>query len=123
MSRKDDILKIREVLVKRSHFLRKALAGDLALLKELRPQTTGDLVDGALDSIQDDIASRMAEVESRELKRIEYALQLMCRGTYGICEECEIEIPITRLRALPCATLCIRCQNGAEMLSTLQIFD
>lgn len=114
---------MREVLVKRSHSLRKILAGDLALLKELRAQTTGDLVDGSLNSIHDDIASRMAEVESRELKLIEHALQLMRKGTYGICEECGMEIPIIRLRALPHATLCIRCQNGEEMLSTFQVFD
>ena len=67
MSRKDAILNMRQILVKRRDALRKALAGDLSLLKELRAQTSGDMVDAALDSVQDEISSQLAEVESREL--------------------------------------------------------
>ena len=57
------------ILIKRRDALRKALAGDLSLLKELRAQTAGDVVDAALDSAQDEISSQLAEVESRELAR------------------------------------------------------
>ena len=60
--------------------LRKALAGDLSLLKELRAQTAGDLVDAALDSAQDEISSQLAEVESRELANVENALERMRRA-------------------------------------------
>ena len=67
MSRKDAILNMRQILIKRRDALRKALAGDLSLLKELRAQTSGDMVDAALDSVQDEISSQLAEVESREL--------------------------------------------------------
>ena len=86
MSRKDAILNMRQILVKRRDALRKALAGDLSLLKELRAQTSGDMVDAALDSVQDEISSQLAEVESRELSRIEYALERMREGQFGICE-------------------------------------
>ena len=68
---------MRQILMKRRDALRKALAGDLSLLKELRAQTSGDMVDAALDSVQDEISSQLAEVESRELTRIEYALERM----------------------------------------------
>ena len=44
MSRKDAILSMRQVLVKRRDALRKALAGDLSLLKEMKAQTSGDMV-------------------------------------------------------------------------------
>ena len=67
MSRKDAILNMRQILLKRRDALRKALAGDLSLLKELRAQNSGDMVDAALDSVQDEISSQLAEVESREL--------------------------------------------------------
>jgi len=53
MARKDAILNLRQVLIKRRDALRQALAGDLSLLKELREQTSGDVVDFALDSAQD----------------------------------------------------------------------
>jgi DnaK suppressor protein len=114
MTRKDAILNMHQVLIKRRDALRKALAGDLSLLKELRAQASGDVVDAALDSVQDEISSQLAEVESRELARIENALERMREGQYGICEGCAISIPLARLNALPYATLCIKCQRESE---------
>lgn len=114
MARKDSIYKMREILVMRRDALRKALAGDLSLLKELREQTAGDVVDFALDSAQDEINSQLAEVESRELASIENALEQMRTGHYGVCEGCTERIPMARLNALPYATLCIECQREAE---------
>src|SRR5512137_893036 len=111
MSRKDAILNLRQVLIKRRAALRTALAGDLSLLKELHAQTSGDVIDAALDSVQDEISSQLAEVESRELARIEIALERMRSGQYGACEGCGISIPMARLNALPYATLCIKCQR------------
>ena len=114
MARKDAILSMRQILVKRRDALRKALAGDLSLLKELRAQTAGDVVDAALDSAQDEISSQLAEVESRELASIENALERMRQGQFGVCEGCGSTIPMARLNALPYATLCIECQREAE---------
>ncbi|MDA1051898.1 MAG: TraR/DksA family transcriptional regulator [Planctomycetota bacterium] len=116
MARKDAILNLRQVLIKRRDALRKALAGDLSLLKELREQTSGDVVDFALDSAQDEISSQLAEVESRELAQIESALELMREGKYGICEGCDKPIPLARLQALPYAITCIECQREAEKI-------
>ncbi|MGD9976253.1 MAG: TraR/DksA family transcriptional regulator [Desulfatirhabdiaceae bacterium] len=42
------------------------------------------------------------------------ALRKVDEGTYGICEECEEEIPIERLNAVPDATYCIVCQMALE---------
>lgn len=114
MSRKEAILNMRQVLIKRRDALRKALAGDLSLLRELNAQTSGDLVDAALDSVQDEISSQLAEVESRELARIEYALERMRLGHFGECENCGEAIPMARLNALPYATYCIKCQREME---------
>lgn len=114
MARKDAMAEMREVLLTRREALRKALAGDLSMLKELREQSSGDVVDFALDSAQDEINSQLAEVESRELSNIDKALERMREGTYGKCEACESAIPTMRLQALPYAVLCINCQREAE---------
>jgi RNA polymerase-binding transcription factor len=114
MARKDALFNMRQILIKRRDALRNALAGDLSLLKELRAQTAGDVVDAALDSAQDEISSQLAEVESRELARIENALERMRTGQYGLCESCSVKIPMARLNALPYATYCIECQREAE---------
>ncbi|QDU94781.1 TraR/DksA family transcriptional regulator [Lignipirellula cremea] len=118
MARKDAILNLHQVLVKRRDALRRALTGDLSLLKELREQTSGDVVDFALDSAQDEISSQLAEVESRELNQIETALERMRGGEYGVCEGCSNNIPLARLQAVPYATLCIQCQREAEKFGT-----
>lgn len=114
MGRKDAILKLREVLLRRRDALRRALAGDLSSLKELREQSGGDVIDAALDSAQDEISSQLAEVESRELALIDKALERMRNGTYGVCEVTGKPIPLARLQALPYATMCIEAQREAE---------
>ena len=114
MSRQIALLEIRQTLVKRREALRRALASDLNLLRELRSSTPGDTVDAALDSVQDEISSQLAEVERRELGRVEYALERMHEGQFGICKGCGNIIPTARLNALPYAIYCITCQLQAE---------
>ncbi|HUE73722.1 MAG TPA: TraR/DksA family transcriptional regulator [Pirellulaceae bacterium] len=114
MARKDAVNNLRQILIRRRDALRRALAGDLSSLKELRQQTSSDVVDAALDSAQDEISSQLAEVESRELAHIEVALERMRDGNYGSCEACGEGIPLARLQALPYATMCIQCQREAE---------
>lgn len=116
MGRKESILNLRQILLKRRDALRKALAGDLSQLRELNAQTSGDLIDAALDSAQDEISSQLAEVESRELARIEYALERMRTGQFGVCEGCGCAIPLARLNVIPYATHCIKCQRELELL-------
>ncbi|MFM8890931.1 MAG: TraR/DksA family transcriptional regulator [Planctomycetia bacterium] len=114
MARKDSLLNLRAILVRRRDALRSALAGDLSLLKSLRSESPGDVIDAAYDSAQDEISSQLAEVESRELANIENALERMKAGTYGLCEICNCKIPMARLNALPYATVCIECQREIE---------
>lgn len=114
MPRNEALANMRAILVKRRDALRNALAGDLTLLKELRSESPGDVIDAAYDSAQDEISSQLAEVESRELASIENALEQMKAGTYGQCEVCGGRIPMARLNALPYATMCISCQRDME---------
>ena len=114
VARKEFINEQREKLLKRRDALRKALAGDLSLLKEL--QESGDEIDAALDAAQDELSSRLAEVESRELAQIENALERIRNDCYGICEMTGKPTPVARLRALPYATLCIEAQREVERL-------
>ncbi|TWT79296.1 General stress protein 16O [Planctomycetes bacterium CA13] len=115
MARKDAILKLRETLLHRRNALRRALAGDLSLLQELHQTKTGDVLDAAADTVQDELNSQLLEVESRELTAIEDALTAMDQGEYGDCEGCGKPIPLTRLRAIPYATDCIACRRKSEM--------
>ncbi|SRR6056297_1420879 len=117
MARKDALTKLRDVLVRRRDALRRAMAGDLNQLQELRDQGPGDMLDAAVDTAQDELNSQLLEVESRELEQIEEALNRLKTGSFGLCEECEKPIPLKRLQALPYATECIECKRKSESQS------
>jgi DnaK suppressor protein len=117
MSRKDALIKLRQVLLHRRDSIRRVLEGDLTALAELS-LASGDLADAALDSAHEEVTSQMAEVEGRELVQIDEALQRFDEGTYGECVECEKPVPLARLQALPYARYCINCQRAAEKLAS-----
>jgi DnaK suppressor protein len=73
------------------------------------------------DPIDWAIADRDREMSLRILKRekeligsVESALERVDAGSYGICEGCEEEIALARLKARPITTLCIACQKKEE---------
>ena len=45
---------------------------------------------------------------------IDEALERLKQNTYGICEECELDIAEERLKALPFTRLCVTCQADQE---------
>ncbi len=114
MSRKESLQNLRVTLVRRRDALRKALAGDLSLLSELHQQKTGDALDAAADTVQDELNSQLVEVESKELVAIEESIAKFHQETYGDCEDCGKPIPLNRLRAIPYASECIECRRKTE---------
>ena len=56
-------------------------------------------------------------IRERELKlsnKIRQALDRIKKESYGLCESCEEEIGLERLRARPVTTLCIDCKTEEE---------
>ncbi len=95
--------------------LRKKLADDLHDLRyQKNPTSSGDAADAAFEAGSDEMASQLAELDSREITQIERAIARLKQGTYGLCESCGDKIPVGRLNALPYTTLCIECQREME---------
>src|SRR6266508_2767709 len=114
MARRDALLRLHKTLLGRRSALRKALAGELADLRNFKTDS-GDSVDVAFDTGNEEIATQLAELEARELSQIERALTRMKLGGYGVCEACEKKIPVARLNALPYSSMCIECQREMEI--------
>jgi DnaK suppressor protein len=115
MARSDALLRLHKTLLARRTDLRRKLAGELDNLRNLKnSDATGDAADAAFDSGSEEMASQLAELDSRELSQIERALARLKQGTYGLCEVCLGKIPVGRLNALPYSTLCIGCQREME---------
>jgi DnaK suppressor protein len=128
MPKKEALIKLREVLIRRRDALRRALAGDLSLLQEVRDTGPGDFLDAAVDTAQDEVNSQLVEAESRELALIDEALERLKDGSYGTCDDCGKNIPLARLQALPYATDCIQCRRKSEQgvspsVSWNRVFD
>ena len=113
MARRDALLRLHKTLVARRTALRKALAGELADLRNSQLDT-GDSADVAFDAGSDEIATQLVELEARELNQIERALARIKQGIYGVCEGCQKKIPVARLNALPYSTTCIDCKREME---------
>ncbi|MFW5884885.1 MAG: TraR/DksA family transcriptional regulator [Patescibacteria group bacterium] len=64
----------------------------------------------------EDYATRVGITESleKDLKNVEEALRKIEEGTYGICENCNEEIPLERLKVYPAAKNCITCKSKNE---------
>src|SRR6478752_3511685 len=115
MARQEALLRLHKTLVVRRHELRKRLGIDLEDLAHTKHSSaSGDAADAAFDASGEEIASTLAELESRELAQIERALRRLKAGTYGKCEVCNVSIPVARLNALPFSTLCVKCQRDME---------
>lgn len=53
--------------------------------------------------------------DRQTLALIHSALERFDRGEYGICENCEGEISMKRLQAVPWALRCVPCQELSEL--------
>lgn len=74
----------------------------------------GDAADVSVIDTSADYFLKLANSHQHELIEIRDAFERMNRGVYGICENCDNEISIERLRKLPFARLCIDCQVVQE---------
>jgi DnaK suppressor protein len=101
-----------------------------SLMKEMQGRVKGE-TEGSKDDGRDtyDLASdeRDREInfilndrEREKLHAIDEALQRIADKTYGICESCEGEIQLGRLKILPFTRLCVRCQEENERESKRQ---
>src|ERR1041384_4454932 len=119
MTRRNHLVRLHHNLLGRRLRLSKKLTGELAYLHDALPaHAAGDCADLAFDTDGDEISSRLAELDERELNQIDRALAIWIKGTYGVCEDCSQPISLTRLAALPHMTLCIHCERKVELADT-----
>jgi DnaK suppressor protein len=101
-----------------------------SLMRELQGRVKGE-TEGVKDEGRDtyDLASdeRDREInfilndrERDKLVAIDEALQRIKDKTYGLCESCEGEIQLGRLKVLPFTRLCVKCQEENEKESKRQ---
>jgi DnaK suppressor protein len=96
---------------------RREIHEKLRSLREQIPVDAPDVKDAEEQSVDDfvqEVDLALMQMKSETLKKIDQAISRLEEGTYGRCQECDLEIPPPRLRALPFAALCRECQEEAE---------
>ncbi len=78
---------------------------------------THDMINGAEECDVEESwfnKERLSIHWKQELAQIERSLMRMQTGRFGLCDSCDEEIPVKRLKVRPDAHLCLNCQEMAE---------
>ena len=100
----DDIKHISEDTLKKSQ---KEASGDIS-------GYTYHMADVATDNYDREFSLGLASNERKMLYELDDALKKIEEGTFGICEDCKSPIAKNRLKAVPSARLCVKCQEKKE---------
>jgi len=95
----------------------KAASSSHRFSDSIRIQQVADPLDMTQEAAQRDIAVQILDRESALVRRIHSAIGRTNDGSYGLCLDCEEEIAPKRLKAIPWAELCIRCQEKADLVT------
>lgn len=108
LKRKEEIVEqinhISEDTLKKSQ---KDAAGDIS-------GYTYHMADIATDTYDREFSLGLASNERKLIYEIDDAVKKIEDGTYGICEGCKNLITKTRLKAIPYARRCLKCQEKTE---------
>jgi len=112
MLSKSFIKKIKETLIKeRKGLLSKTQVDSDIESVDLDGDETDEIQGAMLIEMQNRIASRHAE----KISQIDNALQRIEDSSYGICDDCEGDIPEKRLTANPYFLTCVSCAEDREL--------
>jgi len=72
------------------------------------------IADHGTDEFEKGLDIDVSDAERKILTKINGAIEKIEKNKYGICDECGKKIPKSRLKALPYAKCCIKCQREKE---------
>lgn len=125
----NQINELREMLIARKQDLQIIISGNEQVLREQLSPDIGyenqvdtnhpaDMISGDPDY---DKEIALIRRERAELALVGGALARLEQNQYGNCEECGIEIPFERLRAIPFTKYCIECKEDKDQEAKLRM--
>lgn len=119
---KKDLMVFKKMVLKRKEEVLddiKHISDDT--LKKSQKEASGDIsgytyhmADVATDNYDREFSLGLASNERKFIYELDDALKRIEEGTFGICEECKSIIAKGRLKAVPYARLCVKCQEKKE---------
>lgn len=112
--KKNELKFFKKLLEERKEQIIKNINDSVKEIAELRENGVADEFDAASINSDSNLEHSIASKQRYELDAIDVALRKIANGAYGICEMCEDEINLERLKAKPQAKLCITCREISE---------
>ncbi len=84
------------------------------IIEELRRESSSDELDYAEISSDSHNLRVLRNKQLQDLKEITLALNKIEKKSYGICEMCDDNIGIKRLKVKPHARFCVECREAYE---------
>ena len=119
---KKELTEFRKLILKRKDEIDdeiKHISDDT--LKKSQKDASGDIsgytyhmADVATDNYDREFSLGLASNDRQSLYELEDALKRIEDGTFGVCEHCRLVITKIRLKAVPQARLCVKCQEKRE---------
>lgn len=115
---KQQLQTVRRAIDARHRALAEELRGDAARSRE---ETFGAIAGTVTDTADESVADLLSDLNNAELSRdlaglsaLEEARSRLAKGVFGVCADCDVDIPFERLSAQPTALRCIDCQRVHE---------
>ena len=119
---KGDLKDFKKIVLKKKEELLndlKHISDDT--LRKSQKEASGDIsgytyhmADVATDNYDREFSLGLASNERKSLYELDDALKRIEEGIFGICDDCKSSITKIRLKAVPSARLCIKCQQKRE---------
>lgn len=119
---KKDLKEFKKIVLKKKEEILDELAhiSDDTLRKSQK-EASGDIsgytyhmADVATDNYDREFSLGLASNERKAIFELDDALKRIEEGSFGICDDCKGQITKVRLRVVPSARLCIKCQQKRE---------
>ncbi len=94
--------------------IRKSVKNGTEAVAAIEPG--GDIYDQASSERDRELGLLLGDREREKIHSIDDALLRIDEGEYGICEECDEDIPLGRLKAMPFTRHCVKCKSDLEKL-------
>lgn len=94
--------------------IRKSVKNGTEAVAAIEPG--GDIYDQASSERDRELGLLLGDREREKIHNIDEALLRIDEGDYGICEECDEDIPFGRLKAMPFTRHCVKCKSDLEKL-------
>lgn len=119
---KKELLVFKKIISKRKEEVSqeiKHISDDT--LKKSQKEASGDIsgytyhmADVATDNYDREFSLGLASNDRQVLYELDDAMKRIEDGSFGVCEDCDSIISRVRLKAVPHARLCIKCQEKRE---------